>query len=50
MAVSTAQTTRAWVARPFYERMDLTEWALFAVVIATIAYVWIRIMYHIEAA
>lgn len=50
MDVSTAQTARAWLARPFSEHMDLTEWALFAVVIATIVYVWIRIMYHIEAA
>lgn len=43
-----AERMRAWIARPFNEQMDLWEWLLFAVVMATVVIAWSRVMRHVE--
>jgi hypothetical protein len=44
-----ADTMRAWIARPFNEKMDLWEWLMFAIVITTVVVAWSRIMRHVES-
>lgn len=31
-----------WVAQPFKQQMDLIHWALFVVLVVTIAYLWVN--------
>jgi hypothetical protein len=39
----------SWAAQPFSEDMDVWKWAIFVVVIVTVAVLWLQILNHIIA-
>lgn len=48
MGTGVISRIKSFIAQPFTQQMDLTNWILFLIVIITIAFLWTRVLQHIE--